>query len=49
MPECATCGSHVSRQFARVFADQHGDVLACVECAPNAGISQVAMDRTAVE
>jgi hypothetical protein len=45
MPECVTCGEHVSRQFARVFSDDRGDVHACPSCASNAGIAEVARSR----
>ncbi|PSP31324.1 hypothetical protein BRC64_10475 [Halobacteriales archaeon QH_10_67_22] len=39
------CNHHVSEQFARVFADARGDVHACPNCASNAGIAEVAMQR----
>ncbi|MFB6155297.1 MAG: hypothetical protein ABEJ22_05330 [Haloferacaceae archaeon] len=46
MPECDNCGAHVSRQFARVFADDRGRVHACPACAANAGIAEVTLDRS---
>jgi len=32
MPTCDHCGSHVSRDFVRVFADEEGDVVGCPSC-----------------
>ncbi|WP_449329019.1 DUF7563 family protein [Salinigranum salinum] len=46
MPTCDHCGSHVSERFARVFADEVGRVLACPNCSANAGIAEVARNRT---
>lgn len=46
MPECVTCGTHVSRQFARVFADEDDEIYACLGCTANAGIAQVAVERS---
>jgi len=45
MPECDHCGAHVSERFARVFADERGDVHACISCSANAGIAEVARRR----
>jgi hypothetical protein len=45
MPSCDNCGSHVSERFARVFADEHGEILACVNCSANAGIAEEAKRR----
>jgi hypothetical protein len=45
MPSCTHCDSHVSEQFARVFADAAGDVHACPDCATNAGIADAAKRR----
>ncbi|WP_435320101.1 DUF7563 family protein [Haloarchaeobius sp. TZWSO28] len=45
MPTCDNCGAHVSEQFARVFADEHGRILACVSCSANAGIAEEARRR----
>ena len=45
MPECNHCGAHVSEQFARVFADEHGVIHACISCSANAGIAEVARQR----
>jgi hypothetical protein len=32
MPTCENCGAFVTRDFARVFGDNHENVGACVEC-----------------
>ncbi|WP_435360121.1 DUF7563 family protein [Haloarchaeobius sp. DFWS5] len=45
MPSCDNCGAHVSEQFARVFSDEHGQILACVSCSANAGIAEEARRR----
>ena len=45
MPHCNHCSAHISEQFARVFADDHGEVHACPGCATNAGIAEVARYR----
>ena len=45
MPECDHCGDHVSEQFARVFENDHSDLLACPGCSANAGIAEVARRR----
>ena len=45
MPTCDHCGAHISERFARVFADDSGDVLACPSCSANAGIAEVALQR----
>jgi predicted RNA-binding Zn-ribbon protein involved in translation (DUF1610 family) len=45
MPSCDHCGSHVSERFARVFADETGQVFACPNCSANAGIAEVARQR----
>jgi hypothetical protein len=45
MPDCNHCGAHVSDQFARVFADEYGEVHACPSCSANAGIAEVARER----
>jgi len=49
MSRCDHCGSHVSERFARVFADEEGRLDACPSCAANAGIAEVARDRTRTE
>lgn len=36
MPQCLTCGDHVTVQFARVFGDNEDTVHSCMGCAPNA-------------
>ncbi|MFP8953416.1 hypothetical protein ACLI4Z_10635 [Natrialbaceae archaeon A-arb3/5] len=46
MPKCDHCESHVSERFARVFADEHGEINACVSCSANAGIAEAAKDRS---
>jgi hypothetical protein len=45
MPECDHCGGHVSERFARVFADEQGQLLACPSCSANAGIAEAARRR----
>ncbi|WP_425494231.1 DUF7563 family protein [Natronobiforma cellulositropha] len=45
MPDCDHCGAHVSERFARVFADEFGEVHACTSCSANAGIAEVARER----
>ncbi|WP_442904922.1 DUF7563 family protein [Haladaptatus sp. CMSO5] len=45
MPECNYCGSHVSDRFARVFADESGQVNACPNCSANAGIAEASKTR----
>lgn len=45
MTECNYCGSYVSHDFARVFADTNGRILACPSCSANAGIADVAVHR----
>ncbi len=45
MPKCDHCGAHVSERFARVFADEHGEIHACVSCSANAGIAEAAKER----
>ena len=45
MPECDYCGSYVSNEFKRVFADDKGLVLACVSCSSRAGIGETARQR----
>jgi predicted RNA-binding Zn-ribbon protein involved in translation (DUF1610 family) len=32
MADCDGCGAHVSREYARVFADPDGVVHRCPEC-----------------
>jgi len=45
MPKCDHCSAHVSDRFARVFADEQGQVLACPSCSANAGIAEVSRER----
>lgn len=45
MQTCDHCGGYVSDGFARVFSDAAGDLLACPNCASNAGIAEVARRR----
>lgn len=45
MPKCDHCGAHVSERFARVFADERGQLLACPSCSANAGIAEVSRQR----
>lgn len=49
MPTCDHCGAHVSERFERVFADEHGRLEACPNCAANAGIAEEAKRRTEYE
>ena len=46
MARCNHCDSHVSDQFARVFADEHNRVMACPACSANAGIAESARERS---
>ena len=32
MPECSNCGTHVTEQYMRVFADNTGTLHACPNC-----------------
>jgi DNA-directed RNA polymerase subunit RPC12/RpoP len=45
MPRCDHCDAHVSDDFARVFADEDGRILACPNCSANVGIAEVSRDR----
>ncbi|MFB6171973.1 MAG: hypothetical protein ABEJ23_05520 [Haloarculaceae archaeon] len=45
MPKCDHCSAHVSDRFARVFADEQGQILACPSCSANAGIAEVSRER----
>jgi hypothetical protein len=45
MPRCDHCDAHVSDRFARVFAEEDGQVYACPNCSANAGIAEVSRDR----
>jgi hypothetical protein len=45
MPKCDHCDAHVSERFARVFADERGEIHACVSCSANAGIAEAAKAR----
>jgi len=38
MPECASCGGHVTPDFVRVFGDADGDVHGCPACSTKAAI-----------
>ncbi|WP_425493639.1 DUF7563 family protein [Natronocalculus amylovorans] len=49
MPSCDHCGSHVSDRFARVFADEYGQLNACPSCSANAGIAEAARDRSRLQ
>ncbi len=46
MASCEHCGTHVSERFVRVFADEYGEVHACPHCSSNAGIAEVAKQRS---
>jgi len=45
MTSCDHCGAHVSDQFARVFGNGGGQVLACPNCSANAGIAKAVLER----
>ncbi|WP_455429318.1 DUF7563 family protein [Haloarcula sediminis] len=45
MPACATCDHHISERFHRVFSDPTGNVYACPNCSPNAGIGEATRTR----
>lgn len=45
MPRCDHCDAHVSDDFARVFQDEDGRLLACPNCSANVGIAEVSKDR----
>ncbi|NKE34670.1 hypothetical protein GWG54_02335 [Natronococcus sp. JC468] len=45
MPTCDHCDAHVSERFARVFADERGEIHACISCSANAGIAEAARER----
>lgn len=45
MPSCDHCGSYVSNEFKRVFADDRGYILACPACSSTAGIGETARHR----
>ncbi len=38
MPECDSCGGHVTPDFHRVFADNDGVLHGCPECLQNTEI-----------
>lgn len=40
MPECVTCGNHVTEQFARVFGDNHNTVHRCIACSRAADLDE---------
>lgn len=46
MPVCNHCNAHVSEQFAKVFAEADGTIMACPDCAANAGIAVTARERS---
>ncbi|WP_435197540.1 DUF7563 family protein [Natronomonas sp. EA1] len=45
MAKCDHCDAHVSDRFARVFADETGQIHACPNCSANAGIAEVSRER----
>ncbi|SEH17606.1 MULTISPECIES: DUF7563 family protein [Natronorubrum] len=45
MPTCDHCDAHVSERFARVFADENGEIHACISCSANAGIAEASRNR----
>ncbi|WP_432764896.1 DUF7563 family protein [Halobaculum halobium] len=40
MPECTTCGNHVTEQFTRVFGDNRNVVRRCIECSRAADLDK---------
>lgn len=40
MPECVTCGNHVTEQFARVFGDNRNVVRRCIGCSRAADLDE---------
>ncbi|UIP01521.1 hypothetical protein Hbl1158_15405 (plasmid) [Halobaculum sp. CBA1158] len=40
MPECVTCGSHVTERFARVFGDNRDVVRRCIACSRAADLDE---------
>lgn len=40
MPECVTCGNHVTEQFARVFGDNRDVVRHCIACSRAADLDE---------
>jgi len=40
MPECVTCGNHVTEQFARVFGDNRDVVRRCIDCSRAADLDE---------
>ncbi|WP_232686961.1 DUF7563 family protein [Halobacterium zhouii] len=45
MARCDYCDGHVSDNFARVFSDEDGRLLACPNCSANVGIAEVSRNR----
>ena len=40
MPECLTCGNHVTERFARVFGDNKDVVRRCIGCSRAADLDE---------
>lgn len=40
MPECVTCGNHVTERFARVFGDNRDVVRRCIGCSRAADLDE---------
>ncbi|MXR40354.1 hypothetical protein GRX01_03155 [Halobaculum sp. WSA2] len=40
MPECVTCGTHVTERFARVFGDNRNVVRRCMDCSRAADLDE---------
>ena len=40
MPECVTCGNHVTERFARVFGDNKDVVRRCIGCSRAADLDE---------
>lgn len=45
MPKCQECGSHISKDFKKVFADEQGRIRACPNCSAQAGIAESSQNR----
>jgi hypothetical protein len=46
MPECQSCGGFVTKDFARVFGTNDGEVYACPDCATMVELADDALAAT---